>query len=133
MSSIPEAFLDLLTTKKAFAHLATLMKDGTPQVSPVWIDFDGTHVIVNSAVGRQKDKNMRARDKVGLSIADPDNPYRYLGIQGRVVEITEEGAAAHIDKMAMKYMGRQKYPSRGNSTEVRCLYKIEPLKVHTMG
>jgi PPOX class probable F420-dependent enzyme len=133
MSSIPEAFLDLLTTKKAFAHLATLMKDGTPQVSPIWIDFDGTHVIVNSAVGRQKDKNMRARDKVGLSITDPDNPYRYLGIQGRVVQITEEGADSHIDKMAMKYMGIEKYPHRRNSSEVRCLYKIEPLKVHTMG
>jgi len=132
MSSIPETFLDLLTTKKAFAHLATLMKDGAPHVSPVWVDFDGTHVIVNSAVGRQKDKNMRACDKVGLSIADPDNPYRYLGIRGRVAEITEEGASAHIDRMAMKYLGLEKYPYRRNASEVRCLYKIEPLKVHTM-
>jgi len=133
MAAIPGAFLDLLTTKKAFAHLATLMKDGTPQVSPVWIDFDGTHVIVNSAVTRQKDKNMRARDKVGLSIVDPANPYRYLGIRGRVVEITEQGADEHIDKLAKKYMGIDKYPYRRNASEVRCLYKIEPLKVHTMG
>jgi PPOX class probable F420-dependent enzyme len=133
MSTIPEAFLDLLTTKKAFAHLATLMKDGSPQVSPVWIDFDGTYVIVNSALGRQKDKNMRAHDKVGLSIVDPANPYRYLGIRGRVAEITEEGADAHIDKMAMKYMGVAKYPYRRNASERRCLYKIEPLKVHTLG
>jgi PPOX class probable F420-dependent enzyme len=132
MATIPEGFLELLTTKKAFANLATLMADGTPQVTPIWIDFDGTHVIVNSAKGRLKDKNLRARPKVGLSIADPDNPYRYLGIQGTVVEITESGADEHIDKMAMKYMGKEKYPFR-SPTEVRVLYKIEPLKVHTVG
>lgn len=133
MATIPEGFLELLTTKKAFAHLATVMEDGTPQVTPVWIDFDGTHVIVNSARGRVKDKNLRARAQVALSISDPDNPYRYLGIRGRVVEITEAGADAHIDKMAMKYMGKAKYEFRRNEAEVRCLYKIEPLTVHTMG
>jgi hypothetical protein len=118
--------------EKAFAHLAT-HEGRYPCGVAHLIDFDGTHVIVNSAIGRQKDKNMRARDKVGLSIADPENPYRYLGIQGRVAQITEEGADAHIDKMAMKYMGLEKYPYRRNASEVRCLYKIEPLKVHTMG
>jgi PPOX class probable F420-dependent enzyme len=133
MTTIPEGYRELLTTKKTFANLATLMPDGTPQVTPVWIDFDGTHVIVNSAKGRQKDKNLRARPQVGLAISDPDNPYRYLGIQGKVVEITEEGADEHIDKMAMKYMGKESYPYRRNSSEVRCLYKIEPVKVHTMG
>lgn len=132
MTTIPESYRDLLTTKKAFANLATVMADGTPQVTPIWIDFDGTHVIVNSAKGRLKDKNLRSRSQVGLSISDPDNPYRYLGIQGKVVEITESGADEHIDKMAMKYMGKDKYPFR-NPSEVRCLYKIEPLKVHTMG
>jgi PPOX class probable F420-dependent enzyme len=133
MATIPEGFLDLLTTKKAFAHLATLMEDGSPQVSPVWIDFDGTHVIVNSARGRVKDKNLRIRPLVALSISDPDNPYRYLGIRGKVVEITETGADDHIDKMAMKYMGLEKYPYRRNQAEVRVLYKIELLTVHTMG
>lgn len=132
MTTIPEGYLELLTTKKAFANLATIMPDGTPQVTPVWVDFDGTHVIVNSAKGRLKDKNLRARSQVGLAISDPDNPYRYLGIQGKVVEITEAGADEHIDKMAMKYMGKDKYPFR-NPNETRCLYKIEPVKVHTMG
>jgi len=132
MATIPESFSDLLTTKRAFAHLATVMNDGTPQVTPVWIDFDGTHVLVNSAKGRLKDKNLRARKQVGLAISDPENPYRYLGIQGRVVDITEEGADAHIDKLAKKYMGKDKYPYR-TPTEVRCIYKIEPEKVHTMG
>jgi PPOX class probable F420-dependent enzyme len=132
MTTIPETFRDLLTTKKAFANLGTVMADGTPQVTPTWIDFDGTHVIVNSAKGRLKDKNLRARPQVGIAISDPENPYRYLGIQGKVVEITEEGADEHIDKMAMKYMGKDKYPLR-RPDEIRCLYKIEPLKVHTMG
>lgn len=133
MTTIPEAFRDLLTTKKSFANLGTVMADGTPQVTPIWIDFDGTYVIVNSAKGRLKDKNLRARPQVGLAISDPENPYRYLGIQGKVVEITEKGADEHIDKMAMKYMGLEKYPYRRDPTEVRCLYKIEPVKVHTMG
>ena len=105
-----KSFANLLTTKKAFAHLATLMDDGTPQVTPVWIDFDGEHVLVNSAKGRLKDKNLRARDKVGLSISDPENAYRYLGIRGRVSEITEDGADAHIDRMAKKYTGKDEVP-----------------------
>jgi PPOX class probable F420-dependent enzyme len=132
MAKIPEEFRDLLTTKKAFAHLATLMGDGTPQVTPVWIDFDGNHLIVNSAKGRLKDRNLRARDQVGLSISDPENPYRYVGIQGRVAEITEDGADAHIDKMAKKYMGKDEYPFR-RPGEVRVMYKIAPEKVHGMG
>src|SRR5262249_53524666 len=76
-TAIPDNFRDLFQ-KKAFAHLATLMKDGTPQVTPVWCDFDGTHVIVNSAKGRTKDKNMRRNPNVALSVQDPDNPYRYV-------------------------------------------------------
>ncbi|MCC6217164.1 MAG: PPOX class F420-dependent oxidoreductase [Polyangiaceae bacterium] len=131
-STIPEAFLDLLTTKKSFAHLGTTMPDGTPQVTPVWVDWDGQHVLVNSARGRLKDRNMDTRRKVGLAISDPENPYRYLGIQGEVVEVTEDGAAAHIDTMAKKYLGQDKYPF-GQPGEVRCLYKIAPRKVHTMG
>ncbi|HEX4478637.1 MAG TPA: PPOX class F420-dependent oxidoreductase [Polyangiaceae bacterium] len=132
MSTIPENYRDLLTTKKAFANLATLMSDGTPQVTPVWIDFDGEHVLVNTAKGRLKDKNLRVRNKVGLSILDPENPYRYLSIQGKVVGVTEEGADAHIDKMAKKYMDKDSYPFR-TPTEVRCIFKIAPEKIHTMG
>lgn len=129
---IPDTYLDLLTTKQAFAHLATLMPDGTPQVTPVWIDFDGTHVLVNTAKGRLKDKNMRARAQVGLAVHDPGNPYRYLGIQGRVVNITETGADDHIDKMAQKYIGQAKYPWK-RPGEVRVIFQIEPLKVHAQG
>jgi PPOX class probable F420-dependent enzyme len=121
-----------LFQKKAFANLATLMPDGTPQVTPVWVDFDGTHVLVNSARGRQKDKNMERNPSVALSILDPDNPYRYLEVRGRVEEITEEGASEHIDKMARKYIGQDKYPWK-RPGEVRVLYKIRPERTSHMG
>jgi PPOX class probable F420-dependent enzyme len=129
--AIPDQFVDLFS-KKAFAHLATLMPDGSPQVTPVWCDFDGTNVRVNSAKGRVKDKNMRRNKKVALSVQDPENPYRYLAVQGEVVEITEDGADAHIDSLAKKYLGKDKYPFRGPG-EVRVIYKIRPVNVHTMG
>jgi len=122
--NIPENFHDLFT-KRAFGNLATLMPDGHPQVTPVWCDFDGTHVLVNSAKGRQKDRNMRRDARVAVALADPDNPYRYLEVRGRVVEITEQGANEHIDRMAKKYLGLDKYPYR-QPGEVRVLYKIQP-------
>jgi len=130
-SKIPDKYLDLFQ-KKAFANLATLMPDGSPQVTPVWVDFDGTHVLVNSARGRQKDKNIKKNGNVALAIIDPDNPYRYLQIMGTVDDITEEGADAHIDKMAKKYMGKDSYPFR-NPQETRVVYKILPQKTQTMG
>lgn len=129
--SIPEKFLDLFQ-KKAFANLATLMPDGRPQVTPVWCDFDGTHVIVNSARGRQKDRNMKRDPRVSLSLLDPDNPYRYLEIRGVVEEITEQGASEHIDKMAFKYLNLEKYPYR-TENEVRVLYRIKPEHTTSMG
>ena len=122
--SIPEKFMDLFS-KKAFAHLATLMPDGSPQVTPVWVDYQDGFVLVNSARGRQKDRNMRRDARVAIAILDPDNPYRYLQVRGRVVEITEVGADAHIDKMALKYLGREKYPNR-RPGEIRVIYKIQP-------
>ena len=130
-ATIPEQFKDLFT-KVAFAHLATLMYDGSPQVTPVWVDYDGAYVRVNSAKGRVKDKNMRRDRCVALSIQDPDNPYRYLAIQGDVVEITENGADAHIDALAKKYLGKERYPFRSPG-EVRVIYKIRPNKVSTSG
>lgn len=129
-AAIPENFKDLFT-KKAFAHLATIMPKGRPQVTPVWCDFDGTHVRVNSAKGRLKDRNMRRNPQVALSLLDPDNPYRYLEVRGRVVEITEEGADAHIDSLAKKYLGQDKYPFR-QPGEVRVMYKIEPERFSSM-
>jgi PPOX class probable F420-dependent enzyme len=130
-ANIPESFKELFD-KKAFAHLATLMPDRSPQVTPVWCDFDGSLVWINSAKGRVKDKNMRRDKRVGLSIQDPDNAYRYLAIQGEIVEVTEDGADAHIDRLAKKYLGKDRYPNRSPG-EVRVIYKIRPNKVSTMG
>jgi len=129
--TIPDKFRDLFN-KRAFASLGTVMPDGRPQVTPVWVDFDGEHVIFNSAKGRQKDRNVRRDPRVALAIVDPDNPYRYLEIRGRVVEITEEGADTHIDKMAKKYLGVDKYPYRQGS-ETRVIYKILPEHTTMMG
>ena len=108
------------------------MPDGRPQVTPVWVDFDGEHVIFNSAKGRQKDRNVRRDPRVSLALIDPENPYRYLEIRGRVVEITEDGASAHIDKMAKKYLGVDKYPY-GQPGEVRVIYKVQPEHTTVMG
>ncbi len=130
-TKIPDSFKDLFT-KKAFAHLATIMPDGSPQVTPVWCDYDGTHIRVNTAKGRIKDKNMRRNKKVALAITDPENPYRHLALRGEVEEITQNGADAHIDSLAKKYLGKDKYPFR-RPGEVRVIYKIRPEKVATVG
>ena len=129
--AIPEKYKDLFQ-KRAFANLATLMPDGRPQVTPVWVDFDGEHVIFNSARGRQKDKNVRRDPRVALAVVDPENPYRYLEIRGRVTEITEDGADESINKLAKKYLGVDKYPY-GQPGEVRVLYKIKPEHTTVMG
>ena len=121
-----------LFKKKAFANLSTLMQDGSPQVTPVWCDYDGKHVRVNSARGRVKDKNIRRDPRVALAIVDPENPYRYMEIRGKVVEITEKGADDHINSLSNKYLGNAVYPFR-QPGEVRVLYKIEPEKVSSMG
>lgn len=131
MAAIPDQYKDLLE-KKAFAHLGTLMKDGSPQVTPVWFDHDGTHIRINSAKGRWKDKNMRNRPRVALSILDPDNPYRYMQIRGKVVDVTETGADAHIDSLAKKYLGQDKYPFRQPGEE-RVIYKVSVDRVNAMG
>ena len=130
MAAIPEKYVDLMTTP-AFAHLGTLMPDGSPQVTPVWFDYDGEFLLVNSAKGRVKDKNMRRDPRVTLEIQDPANPYRYLEVRGLVEDITEEGADAMIDKLAMKYLGKEKYPF-ASPEEVRVIYKVRPLKTHGM-
>src|SRR6202030_3716238 len=96
---IPEKYADLFQ-KRALASLSTLIPDGRPQVTPVWCDFDGHHVMFNSARGRQKDRNVRRDPRVALAIVDPDNPYRYMEIRGTVVEITEDGADDNINKLA---------------------------------
>jgi PPOX class probable F420-dependent enzyme len=124
---IPEAFLDLFK-KPILAHLATLMPDGTPQVTPVWIDYDGEHILVNTWPDRAKGRNMLARPQVALDIVDPDDPFRYLAVRGRVVDATEEDAAAHIDTLARRYMGLERYP-RHDPNRPRRLYRIVPERV----
>jgi len=131
MAGIPDAYKDILQ-KKAFANLATVNADGTPQVTPVWVDFDGSHIRFNTAKGRLKDKNLRRNRAVAMAIMDPDNPYRYIQVKGRVAEVTEAGADAHIDSLAKKYIGQDRYPYR-QPGEVRVIYKVSPERVQTMG
>ena len=130
MASIPEQYRDLFE-KKAFAHLATLRADGSAHVSPVWVDYDGTHVRFNTAKGRAKLKQLERDPRVALSIQDPENPYRYVEVRGRVAETTEKGADAHIDALARKYLGQDRYPWR-RPGEVRVMVKILPEHVGGM-
>jgi PPOX class probable F420-dependent enzyme len=131
MAALPDSIKEVLG-KKTFVHLATLMKDGAPQVSPVWVDVDGDIIVVNSAEGRLKDRNLRRDARVALSATDPDNPYNAVMIRGRVVEITTDGADAHIDAMAKKYLGVDAYPRRAPG-EVRVIYRIEAERVSSNG
>jgi PPOX class probable F420-dependent enzyme len=130
-TEIPENFLDLMTGP-VIAHLATIMADGGPHVTPVWFDYESGIIRINSARGRVKDRNMRNNPKVALSILDPKNPYRYIALRGRVAEITEEGAEEHIDRLAQKYMNVEKYPHR-SAGEVRVMYRIAPEQIITLG
>ncbi len=133
MKAVPEKFADLVSAqKKTFAHIATVMPDGSPQVTPVWFDTSGGKVRFNTARGRVKERNLKAGSKIALSILDPENPYRYLQIRGTVVNVTEQGADAHIDSLAKKYLGKDKYPF-ANPGEVRVMYEIEPTSFSTMG
>jgi PPOX class probable F420-dependent enzyme len=132
MVEVPAKYLDLLQGKPTFAHLATIMPDGTPQVTPVWFDYTKGKIRINSAKGRVKSRNMTEGAPVALSILDPDNAYRYIQIRGRVGHVTEEGADAHIDSLAKKYLGKDKYPY-GQPGEVRVIFEIEPSKVQAQG
>ena len=131
MAAFPDKYMDLFQ-KKAFGAFTTLMPDGSPQTTPVWVDYKNGEVWVNSALGRQKDKNVRREPRVAVSIQDPENPYRYVEVRGKVKEITEKGADEHIDAMAKKYLGQDKYPFR-QPGEKRVLYKIAIDKAVPMG
>ncbi|MGH7079727.1 MAG: PPOX class F420-dependent oxidoreductase [Acetobacteraceae bacterium] len=132
MVTMPAQFLDLLQEKKAFAVLATTMADGSPQVTPVWFDYQNGRVRVNSAKGRVKTRNMKEGASVAVAIIDPDDPYRYIQIRGRIARVAEEGAAAHIDSLTRKYLGKDKYPYT-QPGEVRVTFEIEPTSTQTMG
>jgi len=132
MPAIPDKYLDLLKQKKTFANLATVMPDGSPQVTPVWFDYDDGIIRVNSAKGRVKTRNMKVGSPVALSIMDPDNPYRHVQVRGHVQFVTEKGANAHIDSLAKKYLGQDKYPY-AQPGEVRVLFEIKPDSASVMG
>lgn len=131
MPAFPEKYLDLFQ-KKSFGAFTTLMPDGSPQTTPVWVDLKDGDIWVNSALGRQKDKNVRRDARVAVTIIDADNPYRYVEVRGKVKEITQTGADAHIDAMAKKYLGQDKYPFRQPGEE-RVIYKIAIGKAVPMG
>lgn len=129
---IPDGFTDLVRPeKRAFAHLALVMRDGTPQVTPVWFDYDGTHFIFNTARGRVKDRIMRRHPAVAFAITDPQNPYRYMQVRGNVVDETEDGAYEQICVLNQKYHDHPNYPRRPG--EVRVTYRVLPERVSTMG
>ena len=129
---IPGKYLDLLTSKPELAHLSTLMRDGRPQVTPIWFSYEDDLISLNSAKGRVKDINMRARPQVALSIVDSGNAFRYVQIMGTVVEITEQGADEHIDQLAQKYLDKPRYPWR-QPGEVRVIYRVKPDRVQASG
>jgi len=116
-----------LLRRPLMAHVATVMPDGTPQSTPVWIDTDGTDVLFNTAKGRVKHRNLLQNPAVALSFVDDENPYRMIEIRGRA-EMTEEGADAHIDAMAKKYLGQDSYPFRQPGEE-RIIVRIRPTAV----
>jgi PPOX class probable F420-dependent enzyme len=132
MTDIPANYLDLLNQKAALANLATIQPDGSPQVTPVWFDYTGGKVRVNTAKGRVKARNLSVGARVALSIVDPDNDYRYIQIRGTVTSETTEGAKGHIDSLAKKYLGKDVYPWH-NEKDVRVMYEITPSAAQAMG
>jgi len=132
LKAIPESHRDLVTDeKKAFASLATLMDDGSPQVTPVWFDVEGDYLRVNTVRGRIKDRNMTLRKDVAVLIMDPEDPYRYVHIRGKVAAEREEDAVAHTHGLAKKYLGVDENPwHQGQS---RVIFLIQPETVSTMG
>lgn len=129
MKNIPATHQDLLTNeKKAFAYLATVMADGTPQVTAIWFNTDDEHILLNTVRDRVKDKNMSARPSIALCIADPANPYRYLQLRGKIVERTMDGAEEHIDTLSLKYRGNPVY-DRHSPDHPRVIHKMVVEKV----
>ena len=122
--NFPEEFQDLLDeNSKALLYLATLMPDGSPQVTPVWFSADDEYILINTNQGRVKDTNMRTRPKVAMTIQDPNDPYRYLGIRGEVVSYTTEGADEHINKLSLRYKDE---PWKTRQNQRRIIFRIKP-------
>jgi PPOX class probable F420-dependent enzyme len=111
------------------AFVATLMKDGWPQITPTWVDVQDGKILVNTAEGRLKQKNISRDDRIAISVSDQNNPYHMVTVRGRVVEQTNEGADEHVDKLAKKYLGVEKYPLH-SPNEKRIIIKIKPERIH---
>lgn len=123
-----------LIQEPQLAHFVTLMADGSPQTTPVWVDVepDGSHILINTADGRLKTENLERDPRVAVSVVDRANDWRYALVRGTVVERRHEGADAHIDKMAKKYLGQDTYPFR-NAAEQRVILRIKPDHVLEQG
>ena len=134
MAEIPPEFHDLFE-RKSFAHFATLMPDGTPQVTPVWVDYDDErgHVLVNTARGRRKERNVQRDPKVGIEVSDPEDPYRYVSVRGEVVAVEGDESFEHIDSLTQRYFERDEYPHKGEERGPRVVIRIEPDRVVTSG
>ena len=133
MAQIPDSFLDLVQQKKAFANLAAVLSDGTPQVTPVWFDYSGGAIRFNTAKGRVKARVLKQGSPVALAILDPENPYRYIQIRGRISRVDDNPSVAdpHINALAKKYLGKDTYPFRQPGEE-RVMYELQPTSVQTM-
>ena len=116
---------------KNFASVATLMRDGSPQVAPVWIDRDGDTIVLNATRSRQRTLNLRRDSRLAICIFDMNNPYSNVSIRGEAVSITENGGEEHIDKMNMKYHGTPKYPYH-NPRDPRVLIRVKAMRIHEM-
>ena len=127
-TQISEPIAKLLEGRN-FAFVATLMKDGWPQITPTWVDLEDGKILVNTAEGRLKQKNISRDDRVAISVIDQNNPYHMVTVRGRVVEQRKEGADEHVDKLAKKYLGVDRYPRR-SPNEKRIIIKIKPERVH---
>lgn len=126
------ADLRALLELPSVCYLATLMPDGSPQLTQTWVDTDGSRILINTVRGHQKVRNIERDPRVAVTISDPGAPARYFQIRGRVLSITEDGAAEHIEKLSHRYLGRP-YPAFGGSAQVRLLLTIEPESITTPG
>jgi PPOX class probable F420-dependent enzyme len=124
---LPENLIDLLR-EPSICFVTTLMPDGSPQITETWVDTDGKHIIINTVQGFQKVRNVQRDPRIAIAIADPTNPSRYIAVRGRVLDLTEHGAAEHIDQLAQKYLGRT-YPWFGGRDQTRVIMKIEVEKI----
>jgi PPOX class probable F420-dependent enzyme len=128
---LPDELIDLMR-RPSTCFVATTMPDGSPQMTQTWVDTDGRHVLINSVMGFQKVRNVSRDPRVALSVSDPGNPSRYFAVRGRVVDVSTDGAADHIEALAQRYLGGP-YPWFGGRSQVRVMLTIAPDRIHAMG